>query len=87
MKRVLLGLFGALALAVPSSAAAFHHIPLPATSCAAAAAGSPANNNGQAKEAISAHNPAQTLPLPPVGGAAQDNLMAAPAHEACANGG
>jgi hypothetical protein len=24
-------------------------------------------NDGQAKEAITAHNPAQTLPLPPVG--------------------
>ena len=85
MKRLALSLFSALALAVPSSAAAFHHVPLPATSCAAPAAGSPTNDNGQAKEAISAHNPAQTPPLPPIGGAAQDNLVAAPAHEGCAN--
>jgi hypothetical protein len=35
--------------------------------CAAGAAGSPSNNNGEAKEAIVEHNPAQTLPLPPVG--------------------
>jgi hypothetical protein len=53
--------------------------------CAAPAAGSPSNNNGQAREAITAHNPAQTLPLPPVGTPAQDNLGAAPAHENCAN--
>lgn len=55
------------ALAIPAAASAFHHTELPATFCHAAAAGSPSNDNGQAKEAITAHNPAQTLPLPPVG--------------------
>jgi hypothetical protein len=67
MKR--LSLFAALAaaLALPAVAPAFHHGGLPSRFCAAAAAGSPSNDNGMAKEAISAHNPAQSLPLPPVG--------------------
>ena len=55
-----------LALAVPATASAFHHPGLPATACAAPAAGSPSNDNGQAKEALLAHNP-HSLPLPPVG--------------------
>jgi hypothetical protein len=54
-------------LAVPAPAAAFHHGGLPATFCHAPAAGSPSNDNGMAKEALLAHNPAQDLPLPPVG--------------------
>jgi hypothetical protein len=55
------------ALAAAPGALAFHHTGLPSTACAAAAAGSPSNDNGNAKEAITAHNPAQDLPLPPVG--------------------
>ncbi|MDH5334642.1 MAG: hypothetical protein OEW65_12225 [Thermoleophilia bacterium] len=55
------------ALAVPAGASAFHHGGLPSKVCANANAGSPSNDNGMAKEAILAHNPAQTLPLPPVG--------------------
>jgi hypothetical protein len=55
------------ALAAPGAASAFHHGGLPSTACANANAGSPSNDNGMAKEAIRAHNPAQTLPLPPVG--------------------
>jgi len=66
MKRLAVGLGLALALALPGSALAFHHTDLPAKLCAAVAAGSPSNDNGQAKEAIVAHNPAQGLPLPPV---------------------
>jgi hypothetical protein len=62
---VLVGLSAALAL--PTSALAFHHGGLPSTDCANANAGSPSNDNGMAKEAISEHNPAQSLPLPPVG--------------------
>jgi hypothetical protein len=73
------------ALALPTGASAFHHGQIPARNCAAPAAGSPSNDNGQAKEAILAHNPAQTLPLPPVGTPAQDNLASSPAHENCAN--
>jgi hypothetical protein len=73
------------ALALPAGASAFHHGQIPARNCAAPAAVSPSNDNGQAKEAISAHNPAQTLPLPPVGTPAQDNLAASPAHENCTN--
>jgi hypothetical protein len=55
------------ALAAPASAWAFHHVGLPSTVCASDNAGSPSNDNGQAKEALLAHNPAQDLPLPPVG--------------------
>ena len=51
------------ALALPRWASA----QLPARDCAAPDGGSPSNDNGQAKEAITAHNPAQALPLPPVG--------------------
>jgi hypothetical protein len=66
MKRAcLLGVVVA-ALGAPSSALAFHHTDLPATVCHAAAAGSPSNDNGQAKEALTAHSPL-TLPLPPIG--------------------
>ena len=67
MKRALIAVVLAIPLGVPASAAAFHHTELPSTVCAAAAAGSPSNDNGMAKEAISAHNPALTIPLPPVG--------------------
>jgi len=48
-------------------ALAFHHGGLPSTVCADEAAFGPSNNNGEAKEALVAHNPAQALPLPPVG--------------------
>ena len=66
--RKLISLVAVLAaLAVPAAASAFHHTGLPSTACANEAAGSPSNDNGQAKEALLAHNPAQTLPLPPVG--------------------
>ena len=67
MKRlvILALLLGSLVL--PSTALAFHHGGLPSTFCAADAAGSPSNDNGQAKESLIAHNPAQSLPLPPVG--------------------
>jgi hypothetical protein len=66
MKRLLiLGLLlGSLIL--PSSVLGFHHGGLPSTTCAAEAAGSPSNNNGEAKFGLS-HNPAQSIPLPPVG--------------------
>ena len=67
MKRFVVIAVSVVALAVPAGASAFHHTGLPSTFCANEAAGSPSNDNGQAKEAISAHNPAQTLPLPPVG--------------------
>jgi hypothetical protein len=66
MKRACLVSVVAL-LAVPTPAVAFHHGGLPATFCHAPAAGSPSNDNGMAKESLLAHNPAQDLPLPPVG--------------------
>jgi hypothetical protein len=67
MRKVIAFAAIAAALAVPAAASAFHHVGLPSTVCANVNAGSPSNDNGMAKEAISAHNPAQTLPLPPVG--------------------
>jgi hypothetical protein len=64
MKRACLaGLVMAVFAASPANA--FHHSGLPATACHAAA-GSPSNDNGMAKEALLAHG-RQTLPLPPVG--------------------
>ena len=66
MRRIAALLTLVAALALPAGAAAFHHGRLPATQCANANAGSPSNDNGMAKEALLAHNPAQTLPLPPV---------------------
>jgi hypothetical protein len=84
MKRITVLLVAVLALAAAPMASAFHHIGLPSTACASDAAGSPSNDNGQAKEAISAHNPAQTLPLPPVGTPGQGQGEAG--TENCANG-
>ena len=67
MKRLIILALLVGALVLPSTALAFHHVGLPSTFCAAQAAGSPSNDNGMAKESLIAHNPAQTLPLPPVG--------------------
>jgi hypothetical protein len=66
MKRLALALALVGAMVLPGTAFAFHHGGLPSTQCAAEAAGSPSNDNGQAKEAILANTPL-TLPLPPVG--------------------
>jgi hypothetical protein len=66
MKRYALAAALAAALAVPSGAMAFHHRGVPADECAPEQAGTP-GNNPVAHEAIAEHNPAQTLPLPPVG--------------------
>ena len=67
MKRLLILALLLGSLVLPSTVLGFHHGGLPSSACAADAAGSPSNNNGQAKEALIAHNPAQSLPLPPVG--------------------
>jgi hypothetical protein len=67
MKRLLILALLLGSLALPSTVLGFHHGGLPSTFCAADAAGSPSNDNGQAKESLLAHNPAQDLPLPPVG--------------------
>jgi hypothetical protein len=66
MKRSILFFAVALGLALPGQALAFHHTGLPATFCHAPAAGSPSNDNGQAKQALTA---AGLFPpaLPPVG--------------------
>jgi hypothetical protein len=86
MRKALLLLSVVTALVASPGAFAFHHTGLPATFCAADAAGSPSNDNGMAKEAISAHNPAQDLPLPPVGtpgngkGAGGEHCANAPAE-------
>ena len=66
MKRIAAVAVACTALALPAGASAFHHTGLPATSCHAPAAGSPSNDNGQAKEALTEHA-GLTLPLPPVG--------------------
>ena len=67
MKRLLILALLLGSLALPGTVLGFHHGGLPSTFCAAEAAGSPSNDNGQAKESLLAHNPAQDLPLPPVG--------------------
>ena len=54
------------ALLVPGTTLAFHHGGLPATQCASDAAGSPSNNNGAAKQALTGQA-GLTLPLAPVG--------------------
>ena len=66
MKRIALAFGAALVIALPGSTLAFHHGGLPSTQCADEAAGSPSNDNGMAKEAISGNTPV-SLPLPPVG--------------------
>jgi hypothetical protein len=82
MKRFAVAVGLAAALALPGTAFAFHHGGLPSTVCHAAAAGSPSNDNGAAKQALLAHHP-QGLPLPPVGtpGAGQGD-----GGDHCANG-
>jgi hypothetical protein len=65
MKRLLILALLLGSLVLPSSVLGFHHGGLPSTACAAEAAGSPSNNNGEAKEALIAAG--LTLPLPPVG--------------------
>ena len=67
MRRIALALGLAAALAIPGSALGFHHGGLPATHCHAPAAISPSNDNGNAKEALAAHNPHFPPALPPVG--------------------
>jgi hypothetical protein len=67
MKRLAIGVALAALLALPGSTLAFHHIGLPATNCSADAAGSPSDDNGNAKEAITAHNKHFSPPLPPIG--------------------
>lgn len=82
MKRLLILALLLGSLVLPSTVLGFHHGGLPSTFCAAEAAGSPSNNNGEAKEALVAHNPAQSLPLPPVGTPGQ---FAPEGAEFCAN--
>ena len=65
MKRLLILALLLGSLVLPSTVLGFHHGGLPSTVCAADAAGSPSNNNGEAKEALLAAG--LTLPLPPVG--------------------
>jgi hypothetical protein len=62
----ILVLAGVLLAVTASPALAFHHVAVPADECAPAQAGTP-GNNPMARAAIIAHNPAQTLPLPPFG--------------------
>jgi len=68
LKRFLVAaLASALMLTVMSAPAfAFHHVGLPSTTCAADQAGSPSDENGQAKENLTG-TAGLTLPLAPVG--------------------
>ncbi len=66
MKRLLILALLLGSLVFPSTVLGFHHLGLPSTTCAAEAAGSPSNNNGEAKFGLS-HNLADSIPLPPVG--------------------
>lgn len=50
MRRTLILAMLLATLAFPTAVLGFHHVVLPATECHAAAAGSPSNDNGQAKE-------------------------------------
>ncbi len=81
--RRLAAIFGlAAVLVLPAPALAFHHVVIPSSACAADAAGSPGNDNGMAKEALTGQA-GLSLPLPPVGtpGAGQGQ-----GGEHCANG-
>lgn len=66
MKRLLILALLLGSLVLPSGVLGFHHGGLPARFCAADAAGSPSNDNGEAKEALTA---AGVIPpaLAPVG--------------------
>jgi hypothetical protein len=66
MKRLLILALLVGSLVLPGTVLGFHHGGLPARFCAADAAGSPSNDNGQAKEALAA---AGVIPpaLAPVG--------------------
>lgn len=86
MKRFAIGLGLAALLALPGSALGFHHGGLSSTTCSAPAAGDPSNDNGNAKEALTAagvFSPGN--PLPPVGtpgngkGQGDENCANAPA--------
>lgn len=83
MKRLLILVMILGSLALPSTVLGFHHGQIPARFCAADAAGSPSNDNGQAKEALTA---AGLFPpaLPPVGTPGEGQGEGA---EFCANGG
>ena len=79
MKKLIALVAVAAALAVPTAASAFHHAELPATACANDNAGSPSNDNGQAKESIGAHNPTG-LPLPPLGSPGNSGMESTPGN-------
>ena len=64
MKRLACSLAIAAVLAAPATALGFHHGGIPARFCASDAAGSPSNENGQARER---HLLRVALPLPPAG--------------------
>jgi hypothetical protein len=89
MKRLALVLSIAALLAMPGATLAFHHGGLPSTQCAADAADSPSNNNGEAKAGLS-HNPTG-LPLPPLGSPGNSGMSSTPGNgqgdggEHCAN--
>jgi hypothetical protein len=66
-------LASAMMLSVMAAPAlAFHHVSIPASTCANANAGNPSNDNGRALESLKSNNArrggeAAGLPLPPIG--------------------
>ena len=83
-KRVVVLAAAVAVLALPSAAPAFHHVFLPAPTCAADESGGNAGgNNPRAREALLAAG--QTLPLPPFGTPGQQRAPNTPAEERCAN--
>jgi hypothetical protein len=83
MKRLCIAAVLVAGAALPAPAVAFHHGGLPSTQCAPDAAGSPSNDNGMAKEALTG-NAGLTLPLAPVG---TPGNGAGEGGEFCANAG
>lgn len=82
MKRLLILALLLGSLVLPSTVLGFHHGGLPSTVCSADAAGDPSNTNGKVRFGL-AHNPAQEIPLPPVGKPGQ---LSPQGGEFCANG-
>ncbi len=84
MRKTLLAMMvmGLMVALMATPAFAFHHTTLPVVDCADANAGSPSNNNGEAKESLIATGQL-TLPLAPFGTAGSTASSATPAEDNC----
>ncbi len=83
MRKTLLAMMvmGLMVALMATPAFAFHHTTLPVADCADANAGSPSNDNGQAKENLIEQGFA--LPLAPVGTAGSTAASTTPAEQNC----